>query len=638
MNIIMNTITSIINSFKFFDRSILLLIAVFLAAGDVCAMMPGGYKDYHRDQQALLREQQVRDSLWLAFGDDSTRKSLPQKLMDSSEAPVWGTVLISFEKSYSFYEVGCIVGAEFCDWYDGNVAPSLKNILQEDYSRKVDSLPLLPENLQRMYNAGMRLNEFPAPYYYVYKLVYDVFKKFDRETNAWIDVPKDKRKVQKTIVLKSGMDFSVNPAQLYLDKFSLPAGQKYGPRIFFEKGYSAPVDSSKLDSVLLDSSLAYIPVSKSLELDPDEVPYYKSEIIRSLMKKDFAAVEFYRTKIDSLWQKPSESRQYGGSSYEPPLNTCENNFIDLLSGNFFRPLQGENICNVKNFGTQRKTLDQASEQEKFGRTLYTMLKQKVLDGSFERSMDNLNSSDRAFWRIYVQGMMNLDNEEMNQLVVSQIDSVKNWKERDYLFKNYSQFLDYNIMIHLGVGGGYTYIPEDMRKFYDPGSVILSTEVCSDYLCYGINLSEMSGKKLDDETRISTMFTSFNLGYRVFTLDFLTNIWYAGLLLNMSDVSKDSEEKQELLEDEYNVGFTLGTTLDLYVTKPYFEKNYEMNKNVPTIFHHVDVRIGLRLRVGVNYFYLKDIANVKGFVPYIGAELLMQMYDARRTDHKGRTVK
>lgn len=528
---------------------------------------------------------------------DSLRITLQQKLESDTGLVFWGLQKNLEPLAHIMYSRGIdrrwihdsITGEQermFSVWY---------NEQKEAARIRLDSVP---EDLKRAY--------IDANGYSVYALVkaeYTIKKVYDRQTRSWIDPGESANPLTRYILVHKGPVVETNPPRLLAD-FSLDYVDPRVERIFFEDGHSRAIDEKDFKSLesFLKKDGYYLPFHYGIEISKDMSPIYKQRIMDALGAGDKDAIRQNMVALDSFLVYANDRFFYSQPS---PLNCGTKQLMNAYLHTF------------------EDGLDCVSDYHKMSETeraTFSMLKDSLVamfkSGELEKSISTFSSGDRIFWRTLASAYSTADQDELNQIVEQNADSIKKIEQRNFITERFYRGSDIGWTIQIGMGGGATFGLGDTHHYIEhPFTFDIALEFFGKKYGGGYNGRFLSSEKFDDNKFQSIFLLDLYAGYRTFSTSHVENFVFAGPTVLFSDLME--KDNQEPLKSHIGAGFHFGTAFDFYFTK--YKKEGQL-------------RLGLRLFASISNYYTDVVKGSDGGTLSVTLTPLMQAYTVRETKY------
>jgi len=519
---------------------------------------------------------------------DSLRATLQQKLDSDTGFVFWGTqknteLASQYYSQTRFHDsITTEQKNTFLEW---------KNRLNEKERRRLDSAP---EDLKSTFIGA---TQYTA--YAFIKAEYTVKKVYNRETKTWIDPPKGKESFTRFFLVHDGPVVEANPPKLKAD-IGLEFVDPDLERIFFQAGRSPVIEPSEFKNLATIASKpgTYLPYHYTLEISKDMSPVYKKKILDALSRGDRDAIRENMAKLDTFLVY-ADGRFFYSKPYALACHTKQ------LMNAYLRTFEDGLDCDGNGF------MDDSE------RITFELLKDSVkamhVSGELEKELANRSSGDRAFWRILGATLATKDQDERNEIVTANVDSIKKVEQREFVLNSFYKGWDIGLTAEIGViGGGWTFGLGDTHDYFpNAGTFDLSLEFFYDKFGGGYNMRIFSSDKFNGDTTQSICLLDLYGGFRTFMTSYVENRIFAGPTILFSDLM--GEDNKTRLESHVGVGFFFGTAFDFYFTK------YKSDGQL---------RLGLRLSASINNYYTDTVKGSDGGMVSITFTPLLQGYGKR----------
>ena len=530
------------------------------------------YCSFGQDRECVLRA----DSITYSNLPDSIKATLQERFEKDSSFVFWGNVksydIIAYISS-SYTKYSDDLSSEDRKRFDSWAIPHSKEILA-----RADSVPA------DLKQAFLQLKD-DIDYGFL-KVYYHVDKVYDRATKTWKAPPDSESTIARKMLVRRGAYIETNPPKMFtnISQITLDVASQ---RIFFVDGYSSLINENQLDSLQGPAfrNGMFIPQGYVAEVGKNMSPVYKERIKDALAKGDKETIRNSIANLDSFMVK-SVGKIFIG--YVTGLGCTTRR---LLSA-YLETFEDNMGCSAP--GVYNETTEL---------TLYVMLQDTLKahrkSGDFEKSIANLGSGDRAFWRTLVGAHTLIDQDEVNTLITANADSIKKLDQRDFIVNTYYKDVTFsNFVVGVAMGGGINVPLGKMQDTYPIGGTF-GMQVYFFYKRFGFSffMHNLGYADLTDSTRINGFFMDLPIGFRTFSFPYVENYIFAGPTIAFNEIRNLNQD--EIDDEETTCGFHVSTAFDFYFTKPKIDtrKSYErlqMSKDVRKL------RLGVRLQAGYAY--------------------------------------
>lgn len=532
-----------------------------------------------------------QDSVHAERLPDSLRVTLQQKIESDTGLIFWGNAYaeylanVAYHNKIDFWSTEKISReqkSEFFLWHDK----------QHDLSlRKLDSIP------SDLKDAYIKANN--TTLYGLLKVKYQIDKVYDRKTRSWNDPEKGYDTLTRFYHIHQGPIIETNPPKL-LAEISLEGEVSKLKRIYFEDGHSRIIENSEFKSLesIAKQQGSYLPNHYILETHKNMSPIYKTQIMEALVKGDKDAIRENTAKLDTFLVHADKLFFYSSPSN---LNCNTKRLLSAYLGTF------EDYADCPYYPSPYVDDEEATIHAMLQDSLRAMYR----SGELEKALSSHSSSDRAFWRILAASLTTSDQNDLNDLIKANEDSVKKIEQWNFITTNF--YVDYGIgwNIQMGMGGGISLGVGDAFSygFEKHPTFDITLEFFYKKIGGGYNTRILHSKTFDDNKFQSLVLIDLYAGYRTFVTSYVENRIYLGPTILFSDLQVKDVEKP--LKSHVGVGLHCGTAFDFYFSK------YKDDGQL---------RLGLRLFASVSNYYTDIVKDSDGGIFSVTLTPLLQFYD------------
>lgn len=523
---------------------------------------------------------------------DSFNVSLQEKLQKDTSFIFFGSVKNSTWLAYAGeeFETNDSITVEdkqkFSAWIES---------INNESSHFMDSIPEdLKTSFQRL--------QIDANYLLI-KVDFHVEKIYNRKSKAWENATKNEKEFSKKFFIRNNPFIKKNPLRLLREFFIRP----YYERIFFEDGFSRILDVAQLDSLEKFASLpkTFLPYKYQVELHKDMSSEYKAFIKKSLMNGDKESLRYYKTMLDSFIV------QSEGKYFESTPSTLSCQTKRLLS------------VYTETFDDQLNCNDNLTRIGSDERIIYTMLVDSIKamrqNKALEKSLTEYSSGDRAFWRALTGALFAKDQNELNNLIKSESDSIKKTDQKEFLYKQfYKEITTSKLTAEILMGGGIQAAAGDAADHFKVRpAYAFSLEFFGEKFGGGYVGRGFTSKKDNEKNYLDAFLIDLYFGYKTFIFPHVENRIFFGPTLTFTDLKNDDSEDNDPIDSDFNCGIYAGTAFDFYPTAPNLDE-----------LSNAKLRFGIRLQAGASTYSTDLVDGAKGISFHVNISLLMQAYETR----------
>ena len=533
------------------------------------------------------------DSVEAARLPDSLRTTLQEKLDSDTGFVFWGEANAEILANVIYHngkidswsdkeKISREQKSEFFLWHDK----------QHDLSlRKLDSIP---SDLKDAY-----INANNATLYGLLKVKYQIDKVYDRKTRTWNNPELGYDTLTRFYHIHRGPIIGTNPPK-FLAEIALEGEVSKYKRIYFEDGHSRIIEKDEFKSLesIAKQQGSYLPNHYILEIHKNMTPFYKVQIKDALANGDKETVRQNMTKLDTFLVYAEKLFFYDAPT---SFNCNTKRLLSAYLGTF------EDYADCPYYTSPYVDDEEAAIHAMLQDSLRAMYR----SGELEKALLDRSSSDRAFWRILAASLTTSDQNDLNDLIKANEDSVKKIEQWNFITTNF--YVDYGVgwNIQIGMGGGLSLGFGDAFSydFDNHPTFDITLEFFYKKIGGGYNTRLLHSKTFDDNKFQSLVLIDLYAGYRTFVTSYVENRIYLGPTILFSDLQVKDDEKP--LKSHVGVGLHCGTAFDFYFSKYKDDGQF---------------RLGLRLFASVSNYYTDIVKDSDGGIFSVTLTPLLQFYD------------
>lgn len=576
------------HSMRFFWVLLCLAMAAFAEPG-ACSFNPRQCADHN-------------DSTNAARLPDSLQISLQAKLDNDTGFVFWGVLEENGLLAIESYENGSIQA-----WFHNSISAEQKAQFlawyNDQYNAALQRLDSIPPDMKNTFVEASKNALYALTW-----AKYTVEKIYDKKTRTWKKPSKDSTSITRYYLVHRGPVVNTQPPKLLHEVSQIIANYTFR-RIFFEDGYSKIIEQKEFDSLGTFASKpgTYLPGHYTLEVSKDMSAVYKRRIIDALGRGDKDAIRENMVMLDSFLVYANNRFFYSW----PTSLTCPTR---QLMNAYLLTFEDGLDCNKPSYDDELEKLIFATLRDSIT-TMYN-------SGKLEKELAQHSSGNRAFWRVIGGTLATTDQDERNQLVKENADSIQNVEQRNFIVNSfYKEITIGKISAEIGLGGGLS-VPLGKARDYFPIDWTPVLQIDFFYKRFGgaTIIRSMKTDNLTDSTFINSALLDYAFGFKTLALPHLEHRIFAGPTLIFTSLRNENQNKA--IDEEFSLGFNVATALDFYVT-PTGNRAYSSDAPIDKSLY----RLGFRLQTGCTYYNVQMI-EANGGNYYLSLSLIIQEYSYR----------
>ncbi len=563
------------------------------------------------------------DRLHFASPPNSLQTTLLDRLNKDTSFVFWGNYEASRTLAYLNQNDTATVYDEKISDEDRKLFDSWARPL---YNELRDQLHSSTQELRDAYNDSV----LGSASYTLVEILYKVKRIYNRETKKWDKQYNRNSTVSKKFLIRSGpfIEPSTQKIHFSFDQTDIDILTGRHPfesrptRVFFDDGYSAPIDDDILNSLTdpENRNQKFFPHTFTAELQDNKSVIYKERIKEALAAGDRETIRNTMDSLDAFIEQSMDKLYIDPVS---GLDCSTKRFMSIYLRTFKDNMecQDSEIYNGINKDYIQVTYTDKNKQS-IQALLLDSLKKTFQSGELETSMVSFSSGDRAFWRVLVGASTTENLEERNNLVKANADSIKKTDQQEYIIKNfYRETTLNNFSGQFSFVGGISVPLGKAKKVFSLGETFGgSFNATYKKFDAGVFIRAISSTDITDSTFISGAFINVLIGVKTLSFPRLENRIFLGPSIVATSLQKKVSKKS--FKSETSCGFHIGTSFDFYFTEPKIDKPSDMKK-----IDTGHARIGLRLSTGYENFNTPTLGDNGGNF-YLSLGLVIQGYGSR----------
>ena len=449
--------------------------------------------------------------------------------------------------------------------------------------------------------------------YALLKLTYDVKKVYDRSSKKWVAPADGQKTYTRQIFVRRGVYVTTDPIGLRANRSAIQTRSQFD-RIYSSNGHSTIFDEKMLDSLDAFASRrgTFVPQAFEIEIIKNMSQIYMNRIQIALAEGNKDVLRKTVDQLDSFSVKAEGAFLIGPVQ---KLSCQTRQYMNLYLGTF------DDNLNCLSTPLDRRSIDGQ---------IFMMLRDSVMamqqSGELEKDLAYLPSGDRAFWRIITAALSSNDQNELNDLIKANVDSIKKINQRDFVIKKYYKESTLgNLTAQAGIGVGpslalgdaHNYFPIDVTPY-------LWLSITYRGFDFGYSMHGMPSDNLTDSTFANAMFIDFFIGYRTFITSHFEHRIMAGPSVIHTDIKlSDNPDSKKDLGSETLWRYNVATALDFYFSGIKYD-----DPNDRHAMNEGHLRIGLRLLAGYTAYATDLLKDANGGNFYVALSLTFQGYGSR----------
>ena len=376
---------------------------------------------------------------------DSIKMTLQAKLDSDTGFVFWGE-----ELEYTpLAEIANNYGSIFSRYHD-NITEYQKNTFQRWYAGIQEQARLqqdsIPPDMKKAFIDGAS-----HAFYSYAKVDYLVKKIYDRHTKTWKEPEGGEYTVTRYRLVYQGPVIETSPLTLLAEIQTATRASEF-TRIIFEDGRSRVLEPKEFNSLatIANQELSYIPFRYRLEINNDMSRIYKKNIANAIERGDREAIQKNMALLDSFLVY-AEGRLFYS---EPEPLAC---LTKQLMNAYLHTFEDGLDCNSL-----------AGFVDETGRIIHTMLEDSVRamqkSGELEKLLADQSAGDRAFWRVIGGALTMSDQDDLNEIVMANVDSIKKVEQKNFITNRYYKGWAVGMTSEMAMGGGISSGIGDVRDY------------------------------------------------------------------------------------------------------------------------------------------------------------------------------